>query len=423
MNRMRLSNIIAKPFQRVHKSIKKEEHNQYWLKGGRGSTKSSFVGIEIVLGIIKDPNANAVVFRRYQNELRDTVYGQVEWAINKLGVESYFTCNVSPMQIVYKPTGQKIVFKAADSPGKVKSINLGKGYIKYGWFEECDQFRNYAEIRNIMQSLLRGEGNHKRTVFFTYNPPKSSRSWVNQEVKLSREDRYVHHSTYLDVPPEWLGETFIAEAEHLKKVNEMAYRHEYLGEETGTGLEVFNNVSIRAISDAEIQTFDKIRTGLDWGYSVDPCSVSRMHYDSTRKRLYVFGEIYKINLFNDKLASMIQDKGWNNRVIIADSAEPKSIADLARQGIKIRGAKKGPGSIEHGIKFLQGLEEIIIDDIRCPNAAREFINYSLDIDSRGMVKVNFPDRDNHYIDSVRYGLEDDMKDSKVKTISKSSFGL
>lgn len=405
MTKIRLTELIAPSFHCLHKEIKAEKFDEIWLKGGRGSTKSTFVSIQIILGLLKDSEANAVVTRRYQNELRDTVYGQFEWTIARMGLGSYFKFQVAPMQIIYIPTGQKIVFKAADNPLKMKSINLGKGYIKYAWFEEVDQFVGMEEIRNILQSLFRGE-NKKRIVFFSYNPPKSGRSWVNQEAKIPKHGRRVHHSTYLDVPPEWLGERFLADAEHLKKTNETAYRHEYLGEEVGTGLEVFNNVELRIITQDEIAAFDRIRQGLDFGYAADPLCFERMHYDRMRRRLYLFAEISGLSLFNRQFWEKAQR--YNDVVTIADSAEPKSIDELRSFGMKIKGAKKGPGSVEFGIKFLQDLEAIIIDPERCPLAAREFINYSLETDRNGIVKSQFPDKDNHSCDCVRYALEDDM---------------
>ena len=407
MTKIRLSGLIAPSFYELHRELKAELYDEYWLKGGRGSTKSTFISIEILLGIIKDPEANAVVFRRYQNELRDTVFGQFEWSAAKMGIAHLFKFQVSPMQIIYIPTGQRIVFRAADNPRKLKSINLGRGYVKYAWFEEVDQFASMDEIRNILQSLFRGEGNKKRVVFFSYNPPKSGRFWVNQEVKIPKPGRRVHHSTYLDVPPEWLGERFLADAEHLKKTNETAYRHEYLGEEVGTGLEIFTNVVLRPITEDEIAIFDRIRQGLDFGYAVDPLCFERMHYDRKRRRLYIFAEISGLNLFNRQLWEKAQK--FNDVMTIADSAEPKSIAELKSWGMKIKGAKKGPGSVEFGIKFLQDLEAIIIDPERCPLAAKEFINYSLETDRNGIVKSQFPDKDNHSIDAVRYALEDDMR--------------
>ena len=404
---IRISELIAPSFFRLHKEIKAEKFDEIWLKGGRGSTKSTFTSIQILLGLIKDPEANAVVARRYQNELRDTVYGQFEWTIAKMGLGNYFKFQVAPMQIIYIPTGQKIVFKAADNPLKMKSINLGRGYIKYAWFEEADQFAGMDEIRNILQSLFRGE-NKKRVVFFSYNPPKSGRSWVNQEAKIPKPGRRVHHSTYLDVPREWLGERFLADAEYLKKTNETAYRHEYLGEEVGTGLEVFTNVVLQTIPDSLIQSFDNIRQGLDFGYAADPLCFIRLHYDKTRRRIYLFHEISGLNLFNREFAQ--RARAFNDVMTIADSAEPKSIDELRTDyGMRIKGAKKGPGSIEFGIKFLQDLEQIVIDPSRCPLAAREFINYSLERDAQGNIKSRFPDKDNHSIDACRYALSEDMQ--------------
>ncbi len=405
MTEIRLSELIAPSFHRLHKELKAELFDEYWLKGGRGSTKSTFASIQIILGLLKDPEANAVITRRYQNELRDTVYGQLEWSIARMGVGNYFKFQVAPMQIIYIPTGQKIVFKAADNPRKMKSINLGRGYIKFAWFEEVDQFTGMEEIRNIIQSVFRGE-DKRRISLYSYNPPKSGRSWVNQETKIPKPGRRVHHSDYRDVPPEWLGQRFIADAEHLQEVNETAYRHEYLGEEVGTGLEVFTNVELRAIAQEEINTFDRIRQGLDFGYAVDPLCFERMHYDRTRRRLFLLAEISGLNLFNREFWERAQR--YNDVMTVADSAEPKSIDELRSFGMKIRGAKKGPGSVEFGVKFLQDLEQIIIDPERCPLAAREFINYALETDRNGVVKSQFPDKDNHSIDAARYGLEDDM---------------
>lgn len=402
---VRLSELIAPSFYEVHRELKEELYDEYWLKGGRGSTKSTFISVEIILGMLRDPDANAVVFRRYQNELRDSVIGQFEWTIAKMNMGHLFYVQVSPMQIVYLPTGQRIIFRGADKPSKLKSINIGKGYIKYAWFEELDQFGSMDEIRNILQSVFRG-GDQKRVVFFSYNPPKSARSWVNQEAKIPKPGKRVHHSTYLDVPRHWLGERFLTDAEHLKQVNELAYRHEYLGEEVGTGLEVFTNVQLETITDEQIARFDRIRQGLDFGYAAHPACFERLHYDSTRRRLYLFAEVAGLNLSNRLLSMKIQK--YNDVITVADSAEPKSIDELRSYGIRVTAAKKGPGSVEFGIKWLQDLEAIIIDPQRCPLAAKEFINYALETDRNGMIKNKFPDKDDHSIDAVRYALEDDM---------------
>jgi phage terminase large subunit len=414
---IKLSDLIAPSFYCVHKAIKENRYTEYMLKGGRGSTKSTFASVEIISGMMRDAqngeHTNAVALRKVKDTLKDSVYEQLEWAIDKLGVSDKWKCTKSPMEMVYLPTGQKILFRGADKPKKIKSTKVKKGYIKYIWYEELDEFYGPEEIRTINQSLMRG-GN-KFVVFYTYNPPKSSRSWVNQEAKIEKAGRLVHHSDYRLVPAEWLGPVFLVEAEHLKATNEMAYLHEYLGEETGTGLEVFRNVKLRKITDEEIKRFDRIKQGLDFGYAVDPVVFEKMHYDKTRRRLYIFYEFSGIQVSNRKLYENIKNHLVTET--IADSEEPKSIAELKSYGMKIKGAKKGPDSVEYGIKFLaEDIEEIIIDPARCPRAAREFINYALETDRNGEVKSEYPDKDNHTIDAVRYALEDEMRQAKISIL-------
>lgn len=404
--KIELSKLISPSFYDLHHDLKNDRYTHYWLKGGRGSTKSSFTAIELILGMLKDKNANAMVLRKVGLTLKESVYEQLLWAIEVLGVGQYWDAKISPLELTYIPTGQKILFRGADKPKKIKSTKLRRGYFKYIWYEEADEFSGMEEIRMINQSLVRG--GETFNVFYTYNPPDSIRSWVNQEVLIERPDRKVHHSTYLSVPREWLGEHFLIEAEVLKKTNERAYRHEYLGEVTGTGGEVFRNITSRRITDEEISTFDRIKRGIDWGYAVDPFVFIKCHYDKTRRRVYIYDEIYKVGMSNRSAAKAILERDGVGNLIIADSAEPKSIAEVNTYGLRVRGAKKGPDSVEYGMKFLQDLEEIIIDGERCPNALREFTSYELDRDKEGNFKATFPDRDNHTIDAVRYALEDDM---------------
>lgn len=401
-----LTSIIAPSFYKIHHDIKQEKHTHYWLKGGRGSTKSSFASIEIVTGIMKDPQAQGIVIRKVANTIQDSVFEQLQWAIEMLGVQYYWRVRLSPLQLIYEPTGQRIIFRGADNPRKLKSTKAKHGYFKFIWYEEVDEMNGPEEIRTINQTLMRG--GEKFVVLYTFNPPRSQRNWVNDEVTIPRSDRLVHHTDYLSVPKDWLGEQFHVEAEHLKKVRPAAYNHEYLGEVTGTGGEVFTNLTIRNITDDEIAIFDRVRRGIDFGYAQDPATYMTMHYDAKKRRLYIFNELYAVGMSNRKLAESVKTENPMNNLITADSAEPKSIADLKEYGIRIVGAKKGPDSVEYGIKALQDLEEIIIDPERCPNAKREFYGYELDPDNRGGFKAHYPDRDNHTIDAVRYALEQDL---------------
>lgn len=410
---------IAPVFYKVHEDIAEGKYTHYKLCGGRGSTKSSFISIEIIYGIMKNPDTNAVIIRKVGAYLKDSVFAQLEWAAEMLGVSDMWQLKLSPLEMIYKETGQKILFRGADEPKKLKSTKVSKGYIRYIWYEELDEFNGPEEIRTINQSLMRG--GEKFDVFYSFNPPRSIRSWVNSEQQLSSPDTLIHHSTYLDVPPEWIGEQFIAEAEHIKKVQPEIYEHEYLGKVTGTGGEVFRNLNIRPISDKEVKSFDKIRRGIDFGYAADPFVYIEAHFDSTRKKLYIFREIYKNGLSNSGAVRLINQSNETYRqTIICDSAEPKSINELREAGLPVSGAKKGPDSIEYGIKFLQSLEEIVIDSVRCPNAAREFSEYEIEKDAHGNLLARYPDKNNHTIDAVRYALEQDTVIKKGKVIKRST---
>lgn len=407
---VRLTDIIAPSFYEVHKALKSDRYTHYFLKGGRGSTKSSFISVEIVRGIIEHKNAHAIIFRKVGDTLRDSVYAQMIWAIERLGVSEYFKTTVSPLKIVYTPTGQTIMFRGLDDPMKVKSIKIPFGYFRYIWFEEANQFSGMREIDSVLQSVMRG--GDKFDVFYSYNPPESQRNWVNDEVLVERSDRLVHHSTYLTVPEAWIGKPLLLEAEHLKQHAPERYRHEFLGEVTGTGGEVFRNIHIAEIAEIEIDGFDRRRYGIDWGYAVDPFVFVACHYDKTRRRLYIFDEIYAVGMSNRLAAERIKTR-LNVGEITADSAEPKSIADMHEYGLRVKGARKGPDSVKHGVEWLKDLEQIIIDPVRCPNAAREFLAYELERDKDGNYKANYPDKDNHTIDAVRYATEDDQINVRV----------
>ena len=419
---VRLTDLIAPQFYDIHWDIIEGKHTHYKLYGGRGSTKSSFISIEIIMGMMQDPNANAACFRRVGNTLQESVFEQLMWAIDALGVGHLWKPNLSPLRITYLPTGQRIVFRGCDDANKSKSIKLRHGYFKYIWYEERAEFEGEEEERKINQSLMRG--GDKYVVFYSWNPPKSLNSWVNQDVLQVREDTLCSHSTYLTVPREWLGEQFFIEAEELKRRKKLAYRHEYLGEAIGTGGKVFDNVILREITPEEIAIFDRIKQGLDFGFAADPLAFLRTHYNKKQHRLYIFREIYQVNMKTRVAVSEIKKINPENKIITADSEEPRSIASMNEMGLRILPAKKGPGSVDYGMDFLANeIDEIIIDPVTCPNAAREFSTYELERDKNGNFKGGYPDRDNHTIDACRYALEDEMISRKARVKNKRATGL
>lgn len=401
----KLSEMIAPSFYGLHRDIISNNHANYWLKGGRGSTKSSFVSIEIILGIMRDPKANAVVLRKVASTLRGSVYDQYLWAIDKLQVSHLWQGSVSPLTLTYLPTGQQIRFTGADKPEKIKSVKFRNGYTKFKHYEEVAEFKGFEEIRSINQSLNRG-GNNIQT-FYSYNPPASVNNWVNQEsaTQGTRKDTIINSSTYLTVPPEWLGKEFIADAEQLKKDNPTAYEHEYLGQVTGTGAEVFNNVELREITQDEIDNFEITYRGLDFGFASDPLAYVMLAYDSKHRNLFIYGEIYKVAMSNRDAVAAIKKLNPMNDYITCDSAEPRTINEFRDYGLNLVPAKKGPDSRSQGFKWLQDLNKITIDPGRCPNAAREYTSYELEKDSNGNFKAEYPDGKDHTIDGTRYGME------------------
>ena len=419
---VKLTSLIAPSFHGLHWDILEHKHTHYKLAGGRGSTKSSFISLEIILGMMQDPEANAIAMRKVGRFLEESVFEQLRWAIEVLGVSDKWKVRFSPLGLSYLPFGNKIIFRGADDPQKIKSVKLKKGYFKYIWFEERSEFDGPEEERTILQSLMRGGTDYY--VFYSWNPPKSINSWVNQDILLERPDTIVSHTDYRSVPRDWLGEQFFIEAEHLRDTKPKAYEHEYLGVATGTGGAVFENVTVRTITDEELSHFDRIKNGLDFGYGADPLAYIKMHYNKTRKRLFLFGEIYAVKLGNTKAAQEIRKLNPLNHYITADSEEPRAIAALNELGLRVIGAKKGPGSVDYGMEFLSDeLEEIVIDPKRCPNAAREFTSYELEQDKDGNFKGSYPDKNNHTIDAVRYGMEDAMTRRKAKIKNKARAGL
>lgn len=398
----RLSDIISPAFVEPHRAVKAYEVSEVVSKGGRASTKSSWISVELVLLILKNPQIHACVFRKYGNTLRTTVYAQVVWAIAQLGLTRKFRCTVSPMECVYIPTGQKIMFFGMDDPGKVKSIKVPFGYIGVDWFEELDQFDGPEQIRNVEQSTLRG-GPFSMT-FKSFNPPAMARNWANRYALEDKPGKLVHHSTYLTTPPEWLGPRFLADAEHLKATNPTAYRHEYLGEVVGSGTQVFENLQLRDISDEEISQFDRITNGVDWGWYPDPWAWNRMHYDAARRMLYLFDELTRHRTSNQDTAALLMELIPQDELVIADSAEEKSVSDYKAFGLNCRASEKGPGSVAYSMKWLQSLTAIVIDPGRCPDTAREFTEYEYERDPKtNEVMEGYPDVANHHIDAVRYG--------------------
>ena len=423
-----MKDVIIPMYKDVLADIMNHSHTHYVFSGGRGSTKSTFISEVIPLLLLQHPDIHAVIFRKVGNTLKNSVFAQIIWGINKLGLDPLFKIPKSiASPIVLKQTGQQILFIGLDDPQKIKSIKLPFGYIGITWWEELDQYSGEKELRTVLQSTMRG--GDKFWDFRSFNPPVSIMNWANQYAldSMSRDNTRVIQNTYLDVPEEWLGPAFIDEALDLKETNPRAYEHEYLGVPVGTGGNVFENVEPMYMTDEMISHFDRIYSGIDWGWYPDPFAFTKCHFDISRRNLYIFAEfrvnktsnrdvfeyLYRSsNLYSD---DFIENSNYTvkqrhllevDEIVTADSAEPKSISDFRSYGgLGCRGAEKGPDSVNYSMKWLQSLNHIYIDPKRCPEALKEFANYEYERDKDDEIISGYPDANNHSIDSVRYALE------------------
>lgn len=385
---VKISEIIGSGFAESRQAVR-NGCGELIESGGRGSGKSSYLSVELILQLLKHPGCHALVLRKVGATLRTSVYPQLVWAVNALGVGAHFRFTLSPMEAEFLPTGQKILFFGMDDAGKLKSIKMPFGYIGLMWFEELDQF-DQEEVRSSEQSVFRGAD--FSLSMKSFNPPMDPKHWVN--CLEEKPGRHRHHSTYLEMPENWLGRRFLDDAAHLRAVNPALYRHEYLGLAEGTGERVFPNLRLEKIEPV----FDNLRqivTGVDWGWWPDPWACNRVGYDARNRVLYVFDEASRHRTPNRDTAEIVRAMTAPGEVIMADSAERKSIADYRALGLNCRGAKKGPGSVAYSVKWLQSLTAIVIDPDRCPQAAREFASWRYRDGA-------LPETENHHIDAVRY---------------------
>lgn len=411
--------IFPTMFNNDFRDIVNHKFTEYCEKGGRGSCKSSFLSIAIIWLMVNNPDFNALVLRKVADTLSDSVYEQLLWAIDVLGLTDRFKATKSPLRIIYTKTGQRIIFRGADEPKKIKSIKLKRGYFAITWFEELTEF-SAEDVETIKLSTMRG--GDKFWIFYSFNPPSSARNWCNEEFKVPRKNTLIHRTDYRGVPKEWLGEAFFDEALSLKERNERAYRNIFLGEPTGTGRNVFENVTLREITQKEIDSFDYCFYGIDWGYYPDPFAYVQMAYNPAKKTLYIFDELELLKHGNEQASNALEEHllnwygtdvngycevNYKNDRIVADSAEDKSIGDFIRYGWNIKAAIKGPHSREPGYKWLQSLNEIVIDPARAPHSADEFSLYEYEIDRKsGEILSGYPEgQADHCMSAVRYAME------------------
>ncbi len=390
---MKLKELISPSFYTLHRHIKKNSYTHFWIKGGRGSTKSSFVSIEIILGIMANEGRNAVAVRRVGNSIKDSVYSQLLWAIEKLNVSHLWESKKTAPELIYKPTGQKILFRGADDVTKIKSTKTQKGYIAYVWFEEASEFKELEDILSVNQSLLRG--GEKFVVFYTYNPPKDANHWINSSAFDEREDKIVHHSTYLDTPRSWLGEQFFIEADNLKKRNPMLYSHQYLGKCMSLEGQILTNYEIK---DFEAD-FDVEFLGQDFGFNHANCI---LHLGFTDEEIYIIKENYVKGKDTIDIMKEVEGVFNKNLIMFCDSAEPDRINMWRKGGYRAVPVSKEKNSVKAQIDFLMSKKIIIHPS--CQNTIREISSWCWLKDKGSFTDLPTPVNDDAMA-ALRYGVE------------------
>lgn len=394
-----LDQIIAPAFHSVHDDICDGIYTSYWLKGGRGSTKSSFVAVQIILGIVEFPDANAVCLRKVAATIKDSLLPTFEWVIDKLNIRPYFRINKSDQEITYLPTGQKILLRGLDDPQKMKSIKAKKGYFRYLWFEEAAEFTDLEEMESVTQSVLRG--GKKFIEFVSYNPPAEPFAWINEEARADKPKRLVHASNYRLVPPDWLGPKFLADAADMEKNRPEKFAHVYMGVEVGRTDAIVFSGCYTVEEFIPSNDWDGPYFGADWGYSQDPTVLIKCWING--RKLYIEYEAYgKPEL--DEIPHLFDQIPDSRRFKIrADCARPETISHVKSKNFNIEAAEKWPGSIEDGIAVMKSFD--IIVHPRCVEFIKEMRKYSYKIDRLTRdVLTDMIDKFNHGIDACRYAL-------------------
>ena len=418
--KIRLPNLVGKGY----KDFWNFKGRYRVCKGSRGSKKSRTTALFFIYSMMKYPGANLLVVRKVYRTLKDSCFTDLKWAINRLGVQDYWSVKESPLEIIYIPTGQKILFRGLDDPLKVTSITVETGNLCWAWIEEAYEINKEQDF-NMLDESIRGKIEEPlyKQITLTFNP-WNERHWLKKRF-FDTEDENIMAKTTNYMCNEWLDESDKKLFEDMKKNNPRRYQVAGLGEWGITDGLVYENWRELEFDWREIlnkRRKAKAVFGLDFGYTNDPAAFFCGILDQEQKEIYVFDEIYQKRMQNTAIYRNIEKLGFKKEIIVADSEEPKSIEHLRGLGLyRIKPSKKGKDSVNAGIQFIQDFKIFIHP--RCVNFLTEISNYSWDKDKFGKT-VNKPIDDfNHLMDAMRYALEDYMRNNRMTTINKNILGV
>ena len=385
-------------------------------KGSRASKKSKTTALWYIIHMMKYPDANTLVVRKTYRTLKDSCFTELKWAINRLGVQMFWDTRENPLEMTYKPTGQKVYFRGLDDPLKVTSISVERGYLCWAWMEEAYEIGNEADF-DMLNESIRGaipkETGLFKQITLTLNP-WNEHHWIKKrffdapdEVTLALTTNYLCN--------EWLDEADRRTFEEMRIRNPRRYKVAGLGEWGIVDGLIYENWEEKAFSIDEIRGLKGIKSvfGLDFGYTNDPSALFCGLIDTKGRTLWVFDEMYREGMSNEAIAREVEGMGYAKERIRADSAEPKSIDRLKELGLtRIRKARKGKDSVSNGIDYLQDYHIIIHP--RCVNFLTEISNYTWMVDPKTGKRLNTPIDDfNHLMDAMRYATEEMQKKAGI----------
>jgi phage terminase large subunit len=410
-------NINKKVFNNIY--LKKGLNNQNRVQiyfGGASSGKSYFLAQRTVLDVLQ--GRNYLVVRQIASTIKKSIFNEIVKAIHFFKVKSFFTINKSDLTITCNNNNRQILFAGLDDPEKIKSTTPIESVITDILIEEATQIDLFSYKQ--LTKRLRGKSIHKKRITLAFNPVLKEH-WIYKEFfsiwrdniqYVEQNDVSILKTTYKD--NDKLSDDDIKALEN--EIDKYYYEVYTLGNWGVLGALIFNNWKVE---DFDYSKFDNIRNGIDWGFGVDPFAFVRLHIDNKKKELYIYEEIYQTELSDEDAQKLVSEKIKNNELITADSSEPKSISAWRNKRINIQGAKKGPGSIETGIKFLKGYSIIIHP--KCNNTRLEFSKYKWKENKDGTVLPIPVDKDNHIIDAIRYATEQDQTGKKEFKAVKNPF--
>ncbi|MEK4006082.1 PBSX family phage terminase large subunit [Paenibacillus sp. FSL H3-0333] len=389
--------------------------------GGSSSGKSYSLAQRVILDVLK--GRNYLIVRQTAGSIKRSCFNEITKAIGALRMSDYFDINKSDFVITCNINNKQILFSGLDDTEKIKSITPIDGVLTDVWVEEATE-AEYKAVKQL-EKRLRGKSKFVKRITLSFNPVDQNH-WIYKEYFDIWEDdkQYVERDGVSILKTTYKDNKFLTDDDVYRLENEKDewYHNVYtLGNWGVLGDVIFRNWRVENLSELK-KSFDKIRHGLDFGFADDPNALVDVHYDKSRKKLYIFGEEYANDLTNVELINLIRPH-VGNRVITCDSAEPKTIKELNNNRIRAISAKKGPGSIEAGIRFLRGLE--IIVDVNCVNIKNELSKYKWKEDKGGNSLPVPLDKDNHLIDALRYAIEDEIGGGTptVQIFDKRKLGL